>query len=1076
MLRVAPWASHHARSILFLLVALVAGGVMGTLALPVSLFPHVNFPRIRVNLDAGDRPAERTAVEVTRPVEEAVRAIPGVRSIRSTTNRGSAEVSLTFDWGEDMTAAFLQAQAQINRILPTLPANTTFEVRRMDPTVFPVIAYSMTSATRPLTELNDIALYQFRPALSTVPGVAKIGVDGGAIEEYRVVIDPARLRDHNIAFNDVTTALSAANILTAVGRVEDRFKLYLIVTDTRFKSMEDVGATVLRSGAGGVTLLRDIAIIRDDVSPLFTHATADGRDAVLINVFQQPGGNTVEIAANIRSAIESERNRLPEDIRKEIKISSWYDQSDLITASATSVRDAVLIGVGLAALVLLLFLRNLRMTLIAALAVPVVLAITALLLYVFNQSFNIMTLGGMAAAVGLIIDDAIVMSEHIVRRLHGNADGSHPAPSSGSPPGAAVADKPADGAVANESAVQETPLSTIAKSRVLDATDEFTKPLAGSSLSTIIIHIPPAFLVGVFGAFFGALSLSMATSLVISFLVAWFAIPILAARFLRPRDVRIEKPGAIARGAYRSYEWLLRRVLPLPWLVLLLIVPLLWLGYYCFSGVESGLMPTVDEGGFVIDYVGPPGASISEMDRLISHVDRILHETKEVQTYSRRTGFSLGGDISESNNGDFFVRLNPLPRRPIDEVMKEVRDRINTEVPGLDIDPKQLMEDLIGDLTGQPQPIVVNIFSDDEKLLADLAPRVAEAIKKISYVNSVETGVVPAGDAIDIQVDRVKASLEGVDPDSITKILNDLLTGNVTTQIQQGPKLVDVRLWTPRNIRRTTDDLGDLPIRAPDGHTFPLRRVATFDIIPGQPEITREDLKRVVSVTGRSDRDLGTTIRDVKTVLEQPGLIPEGVRYTLGGLYEQQQIAFKGVIKVIVAAGALVFLLLLFLYERFRVAISIMLISVLATAAVFIGLRLTHTELNISSMMGMVMIVGNVTEVAIFYYSEYADFLTEGSVQDRLIAAGNYRMRAIAMTTVAAILALLPLALNLGQGSAMLQPLAIAIITGLIVQLPLVLIVLPALLVLFRSGDPRAVPALAAENGFSPVASRPESE
>ncbi|HSV14364.1 MAG TPA: efflux RND transporter permease subunit, partial [Tepidisphaeraceae bacterium] len=433
-MRIAPWASRHARSILFMLAALVAGGVLGTLSLPVSLFPHVNFPRIRVNLDAGERPAERMAVEVTRPVESAVRAIPGVRNIRSTTSRGSAEVAIAFDWGQDMTAAFLQAQAEINRILPTLPTGTTFEVRRMDPTVFPVIAYSVTSKTHSLTELHDIAQYQLMPILSTVPGVAKIGVDGGAIEEYRVVVDPAKLRARNVGINEVTAALSAANILNAVGRVEDHFKLYLVVTDTRFKSIDDVGATVIRSGAGGVTLLSDIADIRHDRTPQFTHATADGRDAVLINVFQQPGGNTVQIAAAIRQTLKDEQQHLPKDIA----IASWYDQSDLITQSATSVRDAVLLGVALAALVLLLFLRNLRMTLIAALAVPLVLAITALLLYVLNQSFNIMTLGGMAAAVGLIIDDAIVMSEHIVRRLHGNVE--HPVGATPASPGSATGD------------------------------------------------------------------------------------------------------------------------------------------------------------------------------------------------------------------------------------------------------------------------------------------------------------------------------------------------------------------------------------------------------------------------------------------------------------------------------------------------------------------------------------------------------------------------------------------------------------------------------------------------------------
>jgi CzcA family heavy metal efflux pump len=1028
---IAAWADRHARSILFLLAVLVVGGVLATLALPVSLFPRVNFPRIRVNISAGERPAERMMVEITRPIEEALRAIPGVRGVRSTTSRGSAEVWLAFDWGEDMTAALLQAESQVNKVLPTLPQGTTFDVRRMDPTMFPVIAYSLTSPTRPLAELRDLAQFQLRPILSTIPGVATIGVDGGAVDEYRVIVDPARLAAHNLAVSDVAAALSASNVLTAVGQVEDRYKLYLVVTDTRLKSMNEIGATVLRAGGGGgIVRLSDVATVRREPAPQFIRATADGRDTVLINVFQQPGGNTVDIARGIRDALAREQKRLPADV----KIASWYDQSDLITESAHSVRDAVLIGVALAALVLLLFLRSWRMTLIAALAVPIVLGITALLLYLLGQSFNIMTLGGMAAAVGLIIDDAIVMSEHIVRRLHARHA-----------------------------------TATDAKGRVLAATNEFTKPLVGSSLSTIIIHIPPAFLIGVTGVFFGALSLSMASSLVISFFVAWLAIPILAARFLRGHNVPHD--DAEAPDPHRVYPAVMRRVLAWPWLVLLLVLPLLAGGYFTYNRLTSGFMPKVDEGGFVLDYVGPPGTSLTETDRTLRQVEDILRKTPEVQSYSRRTGFGLGGDINEPNSGDFFVRLKPFPRRPIEQVMDEVRTEVQHKLPGLEVELLQLMEDLIGDLTGKPEPIVINLFAEDERVLPDLAQKVADAVGKVPDVVEVKSGIVPAGDALNIEVDRVKASLEGVDPESLTKSLTDLLSGNVTTQIQEGEKLVNVRVWIPRDVRRTTRDVENLQLRAPDGHLFPLKRVATLTTISGQPEINREDLKRVVSVTGRSDRDLGSTIRDVRNVLDQPGFLPTGVRYTLGGLYEQQQIAFRGLVQVMAAGAALVFLLLLFLYESFRVAVCILLTAVMAIAVVFVGLWLTGTELNISSMMGMVMIVGNVTEVAIFFFSEYADFPHEGTPRDRLIAAGSFRMRAITMTTVAAILALLPLALGVGQGSAMLQPLAIAIIAGLVAQLPLVLVVLPALLALAGIARSHAGPTAGRARKVAPALS-----
>ncbi len=998
MKSVAAWADRHARSILFLVCILVVSGVMAAIALPVSLFPRVNFPRIRVNIEAGERPAERMAMEVTRPMEEALRGIPGVRNVQSKSSRGASEIWLTFDWGEDMISARLQADAQSNKLLGTLPPGTTVEVRQMDPTLFSTISYSLTSDSKSLRELRDLAQYELRPLLGAVPGVANIDVQGGAIEEYRVTVDPAKLAALSLSPSDVSAALAAANVQTAVGQLEDHFKLYLVVTNTRFKSIDEIGETVLRGGVSGVVRLSDVASIARDASPQFTLATAEGKNAVLIDVYQQPGANTVAIAERIRVLLDAEQKRQPE-----IRMNNWYDQSDLISASAHSVRESVLIGVILAALVLLLFLRNWRITLVAALTVPLVLAITALLLRLLGQSFNIMTLGGMAAAVGLIIDDAIVMCEHIVRRAQWRVG-------------------------------------------VLAAAEEFRKPLIGSSLSTIVIHIPPAFMIGVAGAFFAALSLSMASSLVISFFVAWLVIPILAARFLRGRQIEQIQDEPPPR--HRIYPAIMRPMLDRPWLVAIIVVPVLTLGYVCFNHLPSEFMPSMDEGGFIIDYRTKPGTSLTETDRMLRQVEQILRRTPEVQTYSRRTGFAMGGDFSEPDSGDFFVRLKPHPRRDIHEVMDDVETEINKTVHFEVLELPQLMEDIIGDITGRPQDVVVNLYCEDDKLLYETAEKTAAAIEKIDGLKEVENGIVPAGDSLSIDIDRVKASLEGVDPAAVTKDLGGLLRGDVTTQVQQGEKLVDVRVWIAKAHRRTTRDVENLQLRAPDGHLFPLRRIATLRTITGEPEITREDLKRVVSVTARSNRDLGSTIADVRHVLDGHGFLPDGVRYTLGGMYEQQQIAFRGLVMVMAAGTALVLVLLLFLYESFRVAIAIVLTTFLTMGCVFVGLWATGTALNVSSLMGMVMIVGNVTEVAIFFYSEYADFPHDGGVRERLIAAGSQRMRAVVMTTVAAILALLPLALGIGQGSALLQPLAIAIIAGLIAQLPLVLIVLPAILVI----------------------------
>ncbi|MBV8780311.1 MAG: efflux RND transporter permease subunit [Phycisphaerae bacterium] len=516
------------------------------------------------------------------------------------------------------------------------------------------------------------------------------------------------------------------------------------------------------------------------------------------------------------------------------------------------------------------------------------------------------------------------------------------------------------------------------------------------------------------------------------------------------RDAEQREGGFITDSAIKLYRSFMGWMLPRPWLIFLALIPLLIAGCYAYVKVGSGFMPTMDEGGFILDYVAPSGTSLEETDRLLRQVEAIVRSTPEVDTYSRRTGLQLGGGLTEANRGDFFIRLKPLPRRPIEEVMDDVRTRVEHTVPGLEIETAQLMEDLIGDLTSVPEPIEVKLFCDDQKTLEATAPKIAEAIGKVNGVVEVKSGIVAAGDALNIQVDRVKAALEGMNVDDITKSLNDMLSGNVATQIQEGPKLVGVRVWLPKSSQRSILDIGNLLLRNANGHVFPLSRVATITPVTGQPELNREDLKRMAAVTGRiENRDLGSAVADVKAVLDKPGLMPANVYYVLGGLYEQQRIAFRGLMIVLVAAVLLVFGILLFLYESFRVAIAMLLLPLLAMAAVFIGLFLTKTELNITAMMGMTMIVGIVTEVSIFYYSEFEE-LESDSAFDRFITAGSNRMRPIAMTTLAAMLALMPLALGIGQGSAMQQPLAIAIISGLAAQLPLVLIVLPSLLALFR--------------------------
>jgi len=1006
---IAVWMQRHRRSLLFLALMLAIGGIVSALSMPVALFPNVAFPRVQVMLDAGDRQADQMAIEVTTPMEEAIRRVPGVRDVRSTTSRGSADIAITFDWGADMSVALQEVNVVAGQILPQLPVGTQLSTRRMDPTTFPVLAYSLRSHTLSPSALRDLAEYQLRPLLSGISGVARVDVQGGEVAEFHADVDPGRLRALNLSLDEVTVAVTHAATIQAMGRVSDHYKLFLLLADNQPKTVAALRDIVLRANAGGVVRLGDVAAVSLDHVPQWIRVNADGQDAVLLQVYQQPDGNTVQIAREVKQRLANYAPQMPAGVR----IANWYDQTQLVTNAANSVRDAILIGIVLAGLVLFIFLRNTRVILIALIVVPAVLAITVLLLSVLGMSFNMMTLGGMAAAVGLIIDDVIVMLEHIMRRLGQHTGEVH--------------------------------------QRIARAAWEFTRPLTGSSAATVVIFVPLAFLSGVTGAFFKALSLTMASALIISYLLTWVAVPLLAERLLDRRHLMAHAPGRFTRRMMQGYQSLLQRWLKRPLLVLLLVVPLLLVGGFAYTRVGTGFMPSMDEGGFILDYLSRPGTSLEETDRLLRQVETIIRANPYVDTYSRRTGLQLGGGLTEANQGDFFVRLKGGPRPDTEQVMEQVRAQVEQNVPGLDIELSQLMEDLIGDLVAVPEPIEIQLYSDDPNQLDSTAGRVAEAIGKIRGVDGVRNGINPAGDALTVQVDPIKAALEGLDPVSVTDQVAAAIDGTVAAQLPQGSKVIGVRVRLPAGMHQQLEQVAALPIRAADGHLLPLSRVATLKEVQGQPEITRDNLKRMVAVTARiRGRSLGTTIADVKRTLAQPGLLPKGMFYQLGGLYQQQQQAFRGLTVVMLAAIALVFALLLFLYESFRVAIAILAMPLLAIPAVFVGLWLTGIELNISALMGMTMIVGIVTEVAIFYFSELEDAAANMPLHNALHEAGQHRTRPIVMSTLAAILTLLPLALALGQGSQMQQPLAVAIISGMLMQLPLVLLVMPVVYALLR--------------------------
>ncbi|HEX7858057.1 MAG TPA: efflux RND transporter permease subunit [Sphingobium sp.] len=992
---------NHARALWLAAALIVLGGLFAATQLPVGLFPFISYPRVVVSIDAGERDPAQMAVEITRPIEIALRAVPGVSRVRSTTSRGSAEVALNFPWGVDMASATLATQAALATTLPDLPMGTRFNVRRSDPSIFPVLGIALTSKSLDQNALRQIAELRVRPALTAVPNVAGVDILGGAPREIAIDVDPAKAQALGLSLDAISTALGKTNSIRGVGKLEDRHRLYLVLSESRLATVADLAATPVKAGnvaGAGLVTLGQIATIHPSSAPSFLRVTSGGEDAVLVNIRQSLTGDTVRIVADVDARLKA--LGLPPSVT----VTPFYDQSELVTGAANAVRDAILLGAVLAGLVLFLFLRSGRLMLITGLMLPAVLAGTCLLLYALGMTFNMMTLGGMAAAVGLVVDDAVVMLEHIMRRLQEGV-------------------KDIGGAAA-----------------------EMARPLFGSTAATIVVFLPLAFVSGVTGGFFKALALTMVASLGLSLLFARFLLPLVASRWVRDKDVAAADRAG--HSLHRLDDWNGRaahRVLARPRLFAAVLgLAMALLGVLAWNHVPSGFMPAMDEGGFILDYKAQPGAALSDTDRLLRQVERIITATPEVASYSRRTGVQLGGGLAEADEGDYFIRLKGGSRRPIDAVMADIRGQIVHKVPGLEIETAQLMEDLIGDLTAVPQPIEVKLFGDDPGELSDAARHVGEAIGKITGVVEVVDGLRVAGDALTVKVHPALAMQQGLDPDTVATQLEALIGGVQGTQLRIGEQLVTARIRAPGDLRSRAGMIANLPLTAPDGRLVRVGQVATVSVSPGQVQVTREDLAPFIAVTARLEgRDLGSAMRDVQSTVAGLNL-PTSIRVDYGGLYAQQRQSFSDLSTVFVAALLLTALLLTLLFERLAWTFAAILTVLLSAAAVLGGLWVTGIELDISALMGLTMVVGMVTELVIFFLAEIPRDRPVGI--EALREAGAKRLRPILMSAFIAILTLAPLAIGISRGAGLQRPLATAIIFGLTAAVPLVLFFLPAVL------------------------------
>jgi len=1022
------WLARSTRTIFFFAVMLTLAGIYLSFKVPISVFPETNFPRVVIGVDNGVMPVEQMEVTVTRPIEDAINTVPGLETVRSTTSRGSAEVSLFFDWNVDMVQSLQLVDAALAQASQSLPSTVRITTNRLTFATFPILGYSLTSDTVPQTQLWEIATYDLKPPLNRVAGVSTVTVQGGQVPEYAVVPNMALLQASGVTITDIVNAIQASNIVESPGLYEANHQLILGLVGAQVHDAAGLRQLVIKTTpAGAPVRIADVATVEQSTMPVYTTVTANGKNAVLLNIARQPSSNTVAVADAVAAQIAQLQPNLPSGVKLQV----FYDQSQLVRDSISSVRDAICIGLVLACVILFLFLRDWTSSLIAGLVIPVTVAVTIAALWLIGESFNLMTLGGMAAAIGLVIDDAIVVVENIF--LHRDA-GEHRAEA------------------------------------VRKALKEITAPLIGSTITPVVVFLPLVAVSGVTGIFFRALAITMTAALLTSLALALTWTPSLSYVLLRERGPEGKSDPAqedseddggnssppehdhtagrmlqrVLHIHARVLEWALAKPLWIGGICILLVLAT-WGGYQLLG---TDLLPEMDEGGFILDYIMPAGSSLSETNRVLDHVERILESIPEVETTSRRTGLQMGlAAVTEANTGDFTVKLKAKRSRSVDEVMEDVRERVKATEPELDIELTQVLQDNINDLSNAPEPIQIKIFSSDVNLLGQLGPRVGDAIGKIPGVVDVENGIdnTVSGPATNFDVDPQVAARFGFTPSEVSLDATAILDGVTTSNplIANGrPYTIRVRL--DEEHRSSLNAIEDTVFNSSSGHTASLGSLATVEALPPQNEILRENLQQLITVTADLEgSDLGGAMTKIQQTVA--GLhLPSSVRVDYGGTYQEQQQSFHDLLQVLVLALALVFGILLAEFRNFPAPIAILVSSVLSISGVILALLVTNTTFNVASFMGLIMVIGIVAKNGILLLDADERYRAHGaSARDAMLHAAQRRLRPIVMTALAAICGMLPLAFALGAGSQMLQPLAIAVIGGLTISMVLSLVITP---------------------------------
>ncbi|MDE5412636.1 efflux RND transporter permease subunit [Alkalihalobacterium chitinilyticum] len=978
-------------------------GIVSLRDLSVDLFPELSFPIVAVTASYEGAGPEEIEQLITQPIEEMMSSLPSVESVSSTSRTGGALILVAFDWGTDMDFATLNMRERIDMIREGLPNEVpTPQVLRFDPSLLPIVQLAVSAPDGNIIEARKLAENDISPLLDSVDGVASVQIEGGAEQEIQLHVDPNRLTAYGLTLTELQQIIASENLNLPGGQLQD-FNLNLPIRITgQFTSIYDIKSLPVPTREG-ILPLSDIVHVVETLKPTTQASYLNGQPSVGISVLKASGTNTVAVARNINRQLEELEDLLPDGV----EIRTIFDQSRFIEQSIRAVAWNIVLGSILAGTVLYLFLRNLRSTMIIGFSIPISIITTFLFMYFSGQTLNVLTLGGLALGVGMMVDNAIVILENIYR-------------------------------------LRQKGMSI--KDAAIEGTTEIGGAIIASTLTTIVVFLPIIFVDGLAAQLFKPLALTVAFSLFASLFTALIIVPLLSSTFMKVNeDSSFFQQGFQRLSAF--YKKVLTKSLKRPKTVIIGTFALFAISFAGIPFIGTEFLPAQDQSFISIDTRLPAGSSLESTQEVANEIEERIQEIPEIDliyvTVGGTDNFTIGAG-TQTNRASYSILLKePNKRAKSDLIVAEDIRNLLQDIPGAEISVSA------SDTGFTENPISITVKGRDLQTLNQLSNEVIRLISTVEGVREPSSNFTVGSPEITVTVDRERAANYGVGSAQIASAVNNATRGMVATRLARGGDELDVRLVVEERYTASVEELSQLLIDTPTGERIPLEAVATIARDQGPSTIRRADRLREVTVTASIlNRDLGSVVNDIQDVLKEElaPVLPTGYRISFGGQNEQMNDAFFKLAGAIALAVVLVYMVMAARFESLFYPFIIMFSVPVTLIGIVFGLLVTFQPFGVGSLVGILILTGIVVNNAIVLIDYINTLKQKGlSSYDAIVEAGPTRLRPILMTALTTILGLIPLTLGFGEGTEIQQPMATVIVFGLSFSTFITLILIPVI-------------------------------